>query len=58
MKMKKIIITLLSFSFVFLQEFDEKLLFVVRKNRKENCEENKQFLLTIGLKTISILLLS
>ena len=33
MKMKKIIITLLSFSFVFLQEFDEKL-FICGEKKK------------------------
>ena len=49
--MKKIAIILLSFNFVFLQEFDEKLFICgEKKNRKENCEENKQFLVNYWVK--------
>ena len=49
--MKKISVILLSFNFVFLQEFDEKLFICgEKKNRKENCEENKQFLVNYWVK--------
>ena len=57
--MKKIAIILLSFNFVFLQEFDEKLFICgEKKTEKKIVKRISSSWLIIGLKTILILSLS